>query len=149
MDSTQGPDKHTHKCHVRVNGSGRFGGVFNQHSCTKPAKFRRLVGLADVLPSRRTGAFEMFDKIEYRWFCSIHDPVQIRERQDKKYAERVAEYGRKRAREAVKATRQPLVDAVVGKLTNEQLIWLAPRLEFMMLTYQEDCKVRAESLPPW
>lgn len=144
MDSTQGSDKHIHKCHTRVNGRGRYGGAFNQHICTKPAKFRRLVNSCDSLPSEHTGAFDVFDKIEYRWFCSIHDPVQIRDRWNKKDAERTAEYERKRAHEAVRATRQQLVDAIIGKLTDEQLTWLAPRLEFMMLTYKEDCESRVK-----
>src|ERR1017187_9225589 len=129
MDSATGPDNKAHRCHARVNGSGGFGGAFNQHSCTKPAKFRRLVDSCDRLPNRRTGMFDMNDKIEYRWFCAVHDPVSIRERQDKKDAEDKAAYECRRAVEAIKAARQQLVDAVVGKLTNEQLVWLAAHID--------------------
>jgi hypothetical protein len=117
-----------HDCCERVNGCGRFGGAFNKHRCMKVAKVKRLVDSCNYLP-RRDGTFSPDATISYKWFCSIHDPVQIEERQNKKDAEQRAEYERKRACEAVKATRQRLVDAVTFKLTNKQLVWLAARLD--------------------
>ena len=116
-----------HDCCERVNGSGRFGGVFNQHRCTKKAKFRRLVNACNQTAGRL--GFHDTDTIEYRWFCTVHDPVSIRERENKKDAERIAEYKLRCDRLSTERTRQQLVDAVVGKLTNAQLIWLAARMD--------------------
>ena len=92
---------------------------WHSRRCCKPGKFTRLVNQYDQLPG--PFGFRDDDKLHYKSFCGVHDPVTKNEKRAAKYAEEKCVRDAKNAREDARRDRAALVQSAVGHLTDAQL----------------------------